>query len=87
MEPLFSPETLAKLLGIAEQTIYNRQSTGGDLPPSIKLGRLLRFRAADVRSWLDKKQLTEISTSNLATTRPRRRGRPTKKEEIENRRK
>jgi predicted DNA-binding transcriptional regulator AlpA len=86
MEPLFNPETLAKLLGIAEQTIYNRHSTGGDLPPSVKLGRSLRFRPTDVMDWLDKKQPTrKIETTNYASAK-RTRGRPTKKEEIESRR-
>jgi len=86
MEQLFSPETLANFLGIAEQTIYNRHSSGGDLPQSIKLGRLLRFRHDDVIAWLDKKQpAKKIETTNCTSTK-RPRGRPTKKDEIERRR-
>nr|WP_315472428.1 helix-turn-helix domain-containing protein [uncultured Undibacterium sp.] len=87
MEQLYSPETLARLLGMAEQTIYNRHSTGADLPPSIKLGRLLRFRHGDVMAWLDKKQQAEKLESPKYASTKRRRGRPTKKEEIEGRRK
>jgi excisionase family DNA binding protein len=49
---LFSPQTLAAYLGLAEQTIYNRHSIG-DLLQAIKLGHLLRFRPADVDAWLD----------------------------------
>lgn len=56
MQQLFSPKALAVHLGLAEQTIYNRHSSGGDLPKSIKLGHLLRFRPADVESWLDAKR-------------------------------
>jgi predicted DNA-binding transcriptional regulator AlpA len=52
VEQLLSPKALAALLGLAEQTIYNRHSLGGDLPPAIKLGRALRFRPADVVAWL-----------------------------------
>jgi predicted DNA-binding transcriptional regulator AlpA len=86
MEQLYSPETLAKLLGIAEQTIYNRHSTGGDLPVSVKIGRLLRFRPADVMTWLDQKQLMQRSPPPIATNTKRRRGRLSKKEEIAARR-
>lgn len=86
MEQLFTPETLATFLGIAEQTIYNRHSIGGDLPPSIKLGRLLRFRHGDVVAWLNKKQQAEKLGSPTHTSTKRRRGRPSKKEEIESRR-
>ncbi|QGZ39340.1 excisionase family DNA binding protein [Pseudoduganella flava] len=55
-ELLFSPKTLAAYLGLAEQTIYNRHSGGGDLPKAFKLGRLLRFRADDVKGWLAAKR-------------------------------
>ena len=56
MYQLFSPKTLAAHLGLAEQTIYNRHSGGGDLPKAFKLGRLLRFRPDDVNAWLDAKR-------------------------------
>lgn len=56
MQQLFSPKTLAAHIGLAEQTIYNRHSTGGDIPRAIKLGHLLRFLPADVESWLDAKR-------------------------------
>lgn len=55
MLPLLSPHDLAVVLGVAEQTIYNRHSNGDDLPPCIKLGRLLRFRREDVDTWLQQK--------------------------------
>ena len=41
MQQLFSPKTLAAYLGLAEQTIYNRHSSGGDLPKAVKLGHQL----------------------------------------------
>lgn len=68
MEQLLSPKTLAARLGLAEQTIYNRHSTGGDLPKAIKLGHLLRFHPVDVESWLDvKRQSGAVATPHQAT--------------------
>ena len=90
MEALLSPKTLAVALGIAEQTIYNRHATGGDLPPVVKLGRLLRFRPADVQHWLNQKQQATApfaAASASQASSPRRRGRPTKAEQIIARRK
>lgn len=60
-ELLFSPKTLAAYLGLAQQTIYNRHSGGGDLPKAFRLGRQLRFRADDVKSWLNAKQQFDAS--------------------------
>lgn len=70
------------MLGLAEQTIYNRHSGNGDLPPVIKLGRLLRFRPADVEAWLELRRQTTPPTSAHAPLEPRRPGRPTKAEQI-----
>lgn len=67
MQQLFSPRTLATYLGLAEQTIYNRHSTGGDLPRAIKLGHLLRFMPDDVDAWLSaKRQSTAAALSSVA---------------------
>lgn len=52
MESLLTPESLAQVLGMAVQTVYNRHSLGLSLPPSIKVGRLLRFRSRDVEAWI-----------------------------------
>jgi predicted DNA-binding transcriptional regulator AlpA len=84
---LLSPKALAATLGLAEQTIYNRHSTGGDLPPCIKLGRLLRFRPSDVEAWLAS-QLPSPGPQPVVTSAPavRRRGRPTKAEQVAARR-
>ena len=86
MEPLLTPQILAATLGLAEQTIYNRHSTGGNLPPAIKLGRLLRFRPADVEAWLERQKQpspSAVSTAPAVQRPPaRRRGRPTKAEQI-----
>lgn len=69
MQQLFSPETLAAHLGLAEQTVYNRHSSGGDLPKSIKLGHLLRFRPSDVESWLDAKRQSSAAVTGQPPSR------------------
>lgn len=66
MQQLFSPKTLAAYLGLAEQTIYNRHSGGGDLPKAVKLGHLLRFRPADVDAWLDMKRQSKMAKPPLS---------------------
>ena len=80
MQQLFSPKTLAAYLGLAEQTIYNRHSNGGDLPKAVKLGHLLRFRFADVDAWLDMKRQSKTTMTPLSTiahpSPSRRRGEP-----------
>jgi predicted DNA-binding transcriptional regulator AlpA len=87
MQELFTPSTLATALGLATQTIYNRHSSGGDLPSCIKLGRLLRFRQADVDVWLTSRSAPEGKRPALAETAgPKRRGRPTKAEQVAARR-
>jgi len=92
VEQLLTPETLAALLGLAKQTIYNRHSTGGDLPRATKLGKLLRFRPSDVEAWLEQKLESNHHLSPTAPlpdqppSAPRRRGRPTKAEQVAARR-
>jgi predicted DNA-binding transcriptional regulator AlpA len=83
MQKLLTPSELAELTGLALQTIYNRHSTGGSLPPTIRLGNRLRFRMPDVESWLE-----ECSGPNAgapradAPTSPRPPGRPKKADQI-----
>lgn len=84
LDKLLTPKALADLLGLAEQTIYNRHSTGGDLPHAIKLGRLLRFHTADVDSWLERQRQPAVPPATPPRPVPsvRRPGRPTKAEQI-----
>jgi len=46
---------LAKWLEVSPQTISNRMSSGGDLPPSFKSGNLRRWREQDVLQWIDER--------------------------------
>ncbi|WP_418629280.1 helix-turn-helix transcriptional regulator [Achromobacter dolens] len=94
MEPLLTPEQLAAALGLSVQTLYNRRARGESLPPCIKLGRQLRFFQADVQNWLEAQRdgsgvcladpLREPGQTHQAGP-PRRRGRPTKSDEIRRR--
>jgi predicted DNA-binding transcriptional regulator AlpA len=78
MTPLLTPETLAQKLCLSTQTIYNRLAMHADLPVHLKLGRLPRWREADVDHWLAAK--VEPRPDIPAMTRGR--GRPTKAEQI-----
>ena len=86
MERLLTPEKLVEITGLSRQTIYNRLSTGGDLPPVVRLGRALRWRASDVAAWIAAKISTPAFSMPLPVAPPlvtsRRRGRPTKAEQI-----
>lgn len=82
MEQLLTPAALGAMLGLAKQTIYNRYSLGADLPPAVKLGKSLRFRLSDAEAWIQSKVARNsdaVPAPNLAV---RRRGRPTKAEQI-----
>ena len=52
MPKLLTPADLAALLGISIHTVYHRKAQGLDLPPAVKVGRLLRFPDDGVRQWL-----------------------------------
>lgn len=87
MEQLLTPQELAQLLRLSLQTIYNRRNQGGDLPPAVHIGRLVRYKPADVEAWLDRQSGTQAapalkSAAPSAQEPPRRRGRPTKAEQI-----
>lgn len=57
MSPLLTPAGLADVLGLAPRTIYNRISTGGDLPSCVRIGKLPRFSVDDVEQWLEQKRI------------------------------
>lgn len=76
MTPLLvSPSELARLVGLAPRTIYNRISTDGDLPPILRMGRLPRFALADVQLWIASKHDGPEGGSTGTRRHP---GRPTK---------
>jgi predicted DNA-binding transcriptional regulator AlpA len=83
MTPLLTPETLAQKLCLSTQTIYNRLAKRVDLPVHLKIGRLPRWREIDVDDWLAAK-VEPAQVAVLCSLR--RRGRPTKAEQMAARR-
>jgi predicted DNA-binding transcriptional regulator AlpA len=87
LQPLLTAAQAAPLLGLALQTIYNRVSNGGDLPPVLRVGdrRLgrrprLRFDPGDIASWRAAKRQGIVVPHDAE--RARRPGRPTKAQSI-----
>lgn len=50
-EPLLRPEAVARLLACSPKTVYAWAASGSI--PSVRLGRLVRFRPTDVRRFVD----------------------------------
>lgn len=82
MEQLLTPESLAAYLGLSRQTIYNRHSMGGELPVIVRIGRLIRFHPKDVEYWLERQRDKPKPTSLALAAPKKRKGRPTKAEQI-----
>lgn len=56
VEKLMSAEDLAAFLQVPKQTVYGWRYEGKG-PPSMKVGKYLRYRRADVERWLDQMTL------------------------------
>lgn len=90
MEKLLTSDQLAAVLGLSVQTLYNRRTRGEPLPPCVKVGRLLRYEQAEVHAWLASQREAQhaqrvalVTPEQTATPQvARRRGRPTKAEQI-----
>jgi len=53
LEKLLTTDEVATWLGIQRCTLEKARSTRlGDFPPFIRIGRTIRYRRADVDSWL-----------------------------------
>jgi excisionase family DNA binding protein len=50
-EPLLRPEAVARLLACSPKTVYAWAASGS--LPSVRLGRLVRFRPADVQRFVE----------------------------------
>ncbi len=50
-EPLLRPEAVAQLLACSPKTVYGWAASGR--LPSVRLGRLVRFRARDIRRFIE----------------------------------
>lgn len=49
---LISAETIAEMLGISKRQVW-RLASSGHLPGRVKLGRLTRWRRADIQRWIE----------------------------------
>ncbi|MGZ9982115.1 helix-turn-helix transcriptional regulator [Bordetella bronchiseptica] len=93
MEKILTSDQLAAVLGLSVQTLYNRRTRREPLPPYVKVGRLLRYEQAEVHAWLaSQREAQHVRKVVLATPEQtaapqvaRRRGRPTKAEQIRRR--
>ena len=56
-EPLMTPEGVSILTGVALPTLAMWRSKKEKLP-YLKLGKCVRYRASDVRQWLDSNLVT-----------------------------
>ena len=64
-EALWTEEAAAAYLGISPRTLQRNRVTGGDAgPPYLKVGRLCRYRKADLDRWLDGCLRSSTSESN-----------------------
>jgi excisionase family DNA binding protein len=49
---LLSYAEAAAHIGVAPQTLYNMR-TAGTAPPAVRIGRLVRYRHADLDEWVN----------------------------------
>lgn len=64
LEPIYSLSELAAHLGVPQQTLYDLRHQGRG-PRGFRVGRELRFRAAEVRDWL-----AEMEAQDAVRQRP-----------------
>ena len=53
----YTIDEMAKKLKVTKQSIYNKihaSRAGKSIPPYVKMGKLVRFRASDYRDWYKK---------------------------------
>ncbi len=48
---------LAAALGVSRASVYRWRAAGRDLPPAIRIGSSLRWRASTVNRWLTDHEL------------------------------
>ena len=53
VEPLLIPDTAAAALAGVSRSHWQRLRVSGKLPPSVRLGRKVLWRRAEVAAWID----------------------------------
>lgn len=66
MTKLLTPQQIAEILGVKPSTIY--QWTHQGFIPHVKLGRLVRFKEAEIAKWVDKRSRIGRKTRKLSRT-------------------
>ena len=59
-EALLDQASVARLLGATEKFLEARRVRGGG-PPFVKVGRLCRYRRADVLAWIESRRCASTS--------------------------
>lgn len=69
IEGLLTVREAAQVLHINRYLIY-RLARDGDLPV-IRVGRMVRFRAEDIRDWIEKHRIPRlVETDDITTNHP-----------------
>lgn len=66
VDPLLTSAQVAEALGVHENTIHNWRFLGRHPLPYVKIGgRLIRYRASDVKAFIDSKvqQVRDVDTA------------------------
>ncbi len=58
--PLMGPSEVAKMLGVSSAWVRDHATRKTPKLPSIKVGRLLRFRSADVHEFIRRTRRFEV---------------------------
>ena len=53
LDALLIPDTVAAALAGVSRATWHRLRAAGKLPPSVRLGRSIRWRRAEIVAWID----------------------------------
>ena len=70
MEQLLSTAQVLERLNVSRTTLHYLEK-GGTFPPRIKIGRSVRWRAADVDAWIVRQVREDAPSSTNAPARDR----------------
>ena len=59
IEILLTTNEAAKVLGLPPQTLVNWRHTGRYPLPFIRVGRLIRYRSADLNDWIEENRVVK----------------------------
>lgn len=65
---MLTNQGLADLMGWSVKTVHMRRYRGDSLPPCIKIGNTIRYRAEDVDKWLRDHTTTQETTDAIEST-------------------